>query len=458
MKPTLRMPSLWQRAANWAGDRVAQMIWAGRTRKIPGRETTAYSRLMNMGRYQKDRPLIKPTPGNLRQFSRTVHARRAINRIKNIIAGLEWEIVPKAGVDLSRELQGQIDVVTACFQHPNRDDSFQTLIEQVIEDYLICGAGAIEPEVGGDPVRPLWMWPVDALSIQVYAAWTGDKNEARYLQTYGNGNIGGQQGIPLRNDQLIYIRKDPNTDNPFGNGCLETAFNSINRQLAAADYAGNVAGNGQPENMLQFMGADPVTLDRMRDWWRNEIEGQGQTPLVGGDEIKVHKLRGGNDDALFIKYQELLIREIATAFELSPQNFGVEADVNRSTSEVSEDRDWSGIIIPTARNLASYLTREAIDRKLGFSQIKFKWLGIDRDDEELLANIHETYWNCSALTPDEIREKLGLPPLESKWGSMLKVDMDIAVIAAKGVAKDVDDPDLGTKPTPKKPKPKAKAE
>lgn len=456
MKATIRKPGLWQMVANWAGDRMAAMIWAGRTRKVPQRETTAYSRLMTMGRYQKDRPLIKPTPGNLRQFSRTVYARRAINRIKNIIAGLEWEIVPKPKVELSSELQRQIDLATACFQSPNNDDSFETMIEQVIEDYLICGAGALEPEIGGDAIRPLWMWPVDALSIQVYAAWSGDKNEARYLQTYGNGNIGGQQGIPLRNDQLIYIRKDPNTDNPFGNGCLETAFNSINRQLAAADYAGNVAGNGQPENLLQFLAADPVTLDRMRDWWRNEIEGQGQTPMVGGEsEVKVHKLRGANDDALFLKYQELLLREIATAFEISPQNLGIEADVNRNTSEVAEDRDWSGIIIPTAKNIASYLTREALDRKLNFSQLQFRWLGIDRDDEQLMADIHDIYLKDSVMTPNEVREKLGRPPLESKWGDMLNVDMQIAIIAAKGVAKDVDDPSMNPAPKPK-PKPKSK--
>lgn len=455
MNRVQRRPSLTQRLTDWAGLQVARAIWAGRLRKMPVRETTAYARLMNLGstRYQKDRPVAKATPSNLRMFSRTVYARRAINRVKNTISALKWEVVSKPGVTLSSELQRQIDIVKACLENPNRDDSFRSMIEQVVEDYLICGGGAIEQEVGGDQSRPLWLWPVDALSIQIYAGWSGDRSEPRYMQTLGYGNVGGQQGIPLLNDQLIYIRKDPTTESPFGFGCLEVAFNSINRQLGVAEYSGQVASNGQPSVMLQLIGMsdDPGSLDRFRDWWRNEIEGQGQVPIVGGDELKVHKLHGGTDDALYLKYQEFLLREIATAFELSPHNLGLMEHDNRATAEVAEDRDYASIIIPTAANVASYLNREAIESKLGFSQIEFRWLGIDRDDEEMLADIHETYIEKNVLTPNEVREKLGRQPMKSKWGDMLAVDMQIAVAAAKNMAQDLD-PDLPDSGNAKKPK------
>jgi hypothetical protein len=36
-----------------------------------------------------------------------------------------------------------------------------------------------------------------------------------------------------------------------------------------------------------------------------------------------------------------LIRTRATAFDLSPMNFGVDDDVNRNQGEVNEDRDWN---------------------------------------------------------------------------------------------------------------------
>lgn len=444
-----------QRIGDWAGTKVATAIWAGRMRKSPHRETTAYAKLQTLGgaygTASNGRPLAKPTPTNLRRFARTPYARRAINRIKNAIVMLQWEIRPKAGVTSSGELKRQIEVATACFARPNHDDSFRTLLEQAIEDYLVGGAGAIEQEPSADPMRPLWMWPVDALSIQVYPGWSGDRNEARYIQSIGYGNIGTNLGIPLRNDQLIYIKKDPSTNDPFGYGCLEVAFNSISRQLGVADYAGNVASNGQPANLLQFEEMDPNSLDKFRDYWRNEIEGQGMTPIVGGKKVNVLALRGANDDALYLKYQEFLLREIATAFELAPQNLGVEGDVNRNTSEVADDRDYDGAITPTATNIAAYLTREAIEGCLGFSQLEFGFLGLDRDDELNLAKVFETEYKNNAVTPNEYRARRGMPPMTGAWADMVAADVQIAVQAARGVGQDLD-PDMPAKADTSAPK------
>jgi hypothetical protein len=179
-------------------------------------------------RNDKKRPVFKPVARNLRYFSKTPYARRAINTIKNPIAGHEWEIRPKKGVALNAELTRQIELATYCFEHPNADDSFETLAEQVVED-ILCGAGAIEVQMGADPLRPLWLWPVDGLSIQMFAGWDGGANEARYYQTQGYGGLGntGNDGIPLRNDELIYIKPNPTTAVPFGTGPLEVAFMAL---------------------------------------------------------------------------------------------------------------------------------------------------------------------------------------------------------------------------------------
>jgi hypothetical protein len=404
----------------------------GRRRGEPERETTLYPRLMNVGGFTtRERPLIKPTAMNLRRFSRTPYARRAINTIKEPIASLcegeKWEIAPKAGVTLSREIERQIEIVTQCFRKPNNDDSFRTLNEQVIEDILTGGAGAIEQQVGSDPVRPLWMWPVDGLSIQIYAGWSGGAKEARYLQTLGYGNIGGVQGVPLRNDELIYIRKDPTTENPFGFGPLEIAFATINRQLSGAEYAGNVAGNAQPENIIIFPGATAQQIQTLRAWWKNEIEGQGTTPIVGFQDMKGFKLHKGTDAALYLGYQAFLIREIATPFGISPQNMGLEADVNRNTAEVAEDRDWNTAIIPMAQLLRSHYNRECIEARLGFSQIQFKWIGLERDDETETARRYSIYYKSNGVTPNEHRGTIGMPPMESPIGDMTWAETQVLI-------------------------------
>ncbi len=414
----------------------------------PKRDSTAYARILNIGGWQQldKRPLIKPTPANLRMFGKTPYARRAIKRIKDPIANLTWEVRPKADVKLNSALQKQIDIATACLRRPNHDDSFRSLSEQLVEDLMVNGAGCYEQQIGANKQRPLWMWPVDSMSIQINAAWDGSRNQARYFQTLGYGNIGGVQGSPLLNEELVYIRLDPTTENPFGLGPLEVAFAAINRKLGVADYAGNLASNAQPENLLVFEGMDQSTLQAFRNYWRNEIEGQGQTPIQGmpkDSKAQVLKLRGTDDKALFLAWQEFLIREIFVSFGLSPMNGGIERDVNRNTAETGDDADWENAVVPVATLVAAYITRETLEERLEFSQLEFAYLGLKREDKKAEAEIYQIEYKNNAATPNEYRARNGMAPLESDWGDMTAADAQIATEAARG-AKQVNS-DLITK-------------
>lgn len=423
-------------------------ILAGRKRHAPERVSFPYAKLLNLGGYttQDRRPLIKPTQSSLRQFGRMPYSRRAINRIKDPIAQLKWEIGPKPEIKINSTLQKQIDICTQCFEKPNYDDSFRSFVESIIEDALVGGALCYEHEVGGDGARPLWLWPVDVLSIQINARWAGKDSEPRYYQQLGFGNVGGVQGVPLLNSELVYGRVNPSSDNPFGVGELEVAFNSINRKLGVSNYAGNLASNAQPENLLSMPGISSDELDTMRSWWRNEVEGMGQTPFVSlpiGAEADVLKLRGTDDASLFLGYQELLVREIATAFNIDAMSLNVSKDVNRSTAEVVDDADWENAVVPKATLVSAYITRETIEAKMGFSQLEFRFLGLSRDDKEAEANIYKTEYEGNATTPNEYRARNSKEPLDSPWANLTYADVEIAMQAARGSAV-VDDPKLKT--------------
>lgn len=451
----VRRPTIRQRIQDWAGNRVARMIWeAGRLRKVPARDSLAYARIFNIGGwYTSDkRPLIKPTPANLRMFGKTPYARRAIRRIKDPIGNLQWEVGPKPGIKLNSALQKQIDVSTRCLEEPNYDDSHRSFVEQIVEDMMTNGAGSYEHQTGADAMRPFWAWPVDSMSIQLNPAWSGKDSEARYYQSIGYGNIGGVEGIPLKNSELVYIRMEPTTENPFGLGPLEVAFAAINRKLGVEDYAGKVASAASPENIVILPGATDEEVRAMRDFWRNEIEGQGMIPFIGSPSTdkeaqpKVEQMRGGDDKAVFIAYQELLIREIATAFCVSPLSLGVQNDVNRNTGEVVDDMDWDNAVVPVATRIAAHVTRESINTRMGFSQLEYRYIGLKRDDKEAEAKIYETEYQNNAIVPDEYRKRNRMPPLPGPWGKMTYADAQIAIAAARG-ANEVDDPNL---PKPRK--------
>ena len=131
--------------------------------------------------------LPKPTPANLRRFAETPIARKAINTVKDRIAGMKWRVQPKNGRALAELPSGaeRVAILADNFDAPNSDDSFRSLTEQVLEDVIVGGFGAIELQLSGDPARPLLLYPVDGATIKMRPQWDGDAQSVRYAQATG---------------------------------------------------------------------------------------------------------------------------------------------------------------------------------------------------------------------------------------------------------------------------------
>ena len=118
--------------------------------------------------------LPKPTAANLRRFAELPYVRRAMNIVKDRVASMEWTVRLKQ--------DGNPDAVDAVVLRnlrlslgsPNPSDSLRTVLEQVLEDTLVGGFGAVEIEPTGDPNRPVRLWPVDGATIQMLPAWRGE--------------------------------------------------------------------------------------------------------------------------------------------------------------------------------------------------------------------------------------------------------------------------------------------
>jgi hypothetical protein len=220
----------------------------------------------------------KPTPMNLRRFSETPVARRAINTIKDRIAGMRWRVQSKPGAQAQPDADARAQILTRNFETPNPDDSFRSLSEQVLEDLIVGGFGAMEVETTGDPNHPLALFPVDGATIRMRADWDGMGSSVRYEQV--TGKSGPDANILLTDDELIYMRLNPRTFTPFGLGRLEVAFETINSFLGANRYAGRLASNSVVEYALWLKDATPEQHERLIRWWQNEIEGTGRIPIL----------------------------------------------------------------------------------------------------------------------------------------------------------------------------------
>jgi phage portal protein BeeE len=394
--------------------------------------------------------LPKPTPANLRRFAETPVARKAINTIKDRVAGMRWRIQPKNGRALAELPHGaaRIRGLTDNFDSPNPDDSFRSLCEQVLEDVIIGGFGAIEIQLTNDAQRPLVLWPVDGATILMRADWDGQPSSPRYVQVAGYAtpltmpalgpglNPAGALGAPsfvsrsnyrsrdgaeqrvgsgqieLRDDELIYIRLNPRTHTPFGLGRLEVAFETINNFLGAYRHASRLASNSVVQYALWIQSLAPAQHERLIRWWQDEIEGTGRVPLLSVEnKPEVLRFGAGNDSDLRIQWQEFMLRMIANAFDLPPFFLGLEHDVNRSTAGELADQAFRSAIVPTARLLAEHFTRDAIAKKLGWQDLEFVFTDVDARNELEEAQIQEILLRNGILTVNEVRAMRGLPPL-----------------------------------------------
>jgi HK97 family phage portal protein len=359
----------------------------------------------------------KPTAYNLRRFSEIPVPRRAINTIKDRIAGMRWRIQPRQGIALEAIPDGaeRAQILTENFNAPNPDDSFRSFSEQVLEDIIVGGYGAIEVQNSGDEKHPLLLWPVDGASIRMNLDWNGSPRGQRYLQV--TDQSGPRSQITLDDDELIYIRLNPRTHTPFGLGRLEVAFESINAFLGAHRYASRLASNSVVQYALWLQDLTPEHHERLIRWWQDEIEGTGRVPILSVEnKPEVLRFGGGTDADLRLQWQEFLLRIIADAFDLPPFYLGVERDVNKSTAEEYNDMAFRQAIVPTARLLAEHLTRDAIQKRLGWNDLEFVFAELDTQDPLEEAQIQQILLQNGVLTVNEVRRMRGLGDLESPAG------------------------------------------
>ena len=355
----------------------------------------------------------KGTPINLRRFSETPVARKAINTIKDRIAGMRWRIQfrPGRGPVAAPDADRRIQILTDNFDTPNPDDSFRSLSEQVLEDINVGGFGAIEVEKTSDLQHPLVMWPVDGATIRMRTDWDGQPGSPRYEQV--TGKSGPEGSVLLTDDELMYIRLNPRTHTPFGLGRLEVAFEAVNAFLGAHRYASKLASNSVVEYALWLQDLSPEHHERLIRWWQDEIEGTGRVPILSvASKPEVLRFGGGTDADLRLQWQEFLLRIIADAFDLPPQCLGLEKDVNRSTAAEMTDQAFRQAIVPTARLLAEHFTRHAIGKNLGWNDLEFVFTDVDSGGSDMEeAQIQDILIKNGVLTVAEVRRMRGLPPL-----------------------------------------------
>lgn len=427
-----------------------------------------------MKAYVSNKYLYKPPYGyprdvdvdNLRLLARQPHVFIAIQTIIDEVASVEWDIVPKerdeptggeeqSGDDTAQEQHqgdkksqlGRIKKVKEWFYNPNgNEESFEYLIRAITRDILELDSGVwvkaynkagkfvqMFARDGGtflknpDPfgylghradyvkVPRLWSLYSDQEKVQVYE--TIYNQNAAYFQ-YG---AIGMMPVPFGKKEVVYVTRNPRTDSIYGRSPVEILQDLILTLFYGAKYNTEFyTNNNMPEGIIQLMGAQKDQIASFRE----RMQKQYMTKDVWGNFRKAfHKIPIINTEAKFTPFQinpkemEIIAQQqwfsklVWACFGVTPSELGFTEDSNRST-EISQSKVFKRKAIKPILKTLEYHINTQIMPEFNAPDVEFRFIEYDLTEDVERHKLYEIQLRNQIRTRNEVREDMGLPPVE----------------------------------------------
>ena len=384
----------------------------------------------------------------LRRMSKAVHiARLCINTLKHKITQTEWVIQTKEQNDKADE--HHIEVLNQFFNNPNRYDSFRTFMDKFIEDLLVIDAACYE-KVNNQGGLPAEVYYVDGSTIKPMFDIHGIMGDPAYAQ-FMPMNQGTNPDAEWNRDEFTYVMQNPQADiQNFGYGLspLEGVIMVATNILNADNYMGQFFDIGTLPPKLIDLGPDipPAEVEAFRAYWKSEIEGKPwKSAIMGGGTLTTVDLSSGLPvDMQFENYQVWLMKIICAAYEISPQDIGMTAEMglNRAMAEVQQKISVSKGYRSALNLIKEVFNRDIIQNWFGFDDVEFDWVGLDTLDPMEAAKIFAIESKAGAVSINEYRISKGLQPIKGGIKPMLITTQGITEIDATPI-EDVSEEEMG---------------
>lgn len=351
--------------------------------------------------------------------------RLAVETRKDQLCRMRWVIKPRDS-DKSAKDDQRCQYLTNFLQFPDREHDWSQWLRLVLEDLFVIDAPTIYPRLTrGQGVYSLDI--IDGATIKRVLSEDGrtpDAPDPAYQQV-----LKGVPAVDYHRDELLYLPRNPRSNKVYGYSPVEQILLTVNiairKQVSQLQYytEGNI-----PDAIYSVppeWNADQIR--QFQDYWDSILEGNTAARrhakfIPGG--VKVDQTR---DVKLKDEYDEWLARVICYAFSLPPTAFAKET--NRATAQTSAELAQEEGLAPTLL-WVSGMMNQLIGRWFGFPDLCFDWEQEDAVNPLETAQINQIYVTAKVLTPDEVRESLGLSPLTQEQKDELSPPMPIMLPGA----------------------------
>ena len=330
--------------------------------------------------------------------------RMAIETRKDQMGRLEWHIKPR---DPEAESDDRCDAIRDFLEMPDREHEWSTWLRMLLEDVLVIDAPAVYPRM----TRGGKLYSLDLMDGAMFKrVVTADGRTPMAPDPAYQQIVKGMPAVDYSRDELLYMPRNPRTNRLYGYSPVEQVIVTVNillrRQLhqlqyytegSAPDLMIAVPEDWQPEQIKQMQYYFDALLSG------NTAERRRTRFIPGG--MKPFNVKEG---ALKDMYDEWLARVICYAFSLPPTAFVKQ--MNRATAKTAQDVALEEGLAPLMQWVTNVMN-QVIWRWFGTPDIVFTWQQDTVIDQLTQAQIDQIYLQNNVVTPDEVREDLGLDHL-----------------------------------------------
>lgn len=336
-------------------------------------------------------------------------ARMAIGHRIDDVRSLDWVLAPTRG--FSGDADAAIALGYKALKHPEGPGShlsFRAWEAKFLEDVLRYDAGCLfrRRDRAG---RVIGLKVVSGRTIAPVLDYWGDTPSppARaYVQF-----VNGMPWKGFTSNDLVYSPFRPQSDSAYGFAPLESVLLTANTDIRFQMHFLQAFTDGNiPEGFMSAPegASSPDQLIELQEYW---------DALLYGDQAAKHQMKMvpfgtqfefPNQRDFDDKFPTYLLRKVAAAYHVTPNDLGFTDDVNRSTSESQVDVQFRIGTLPLVQYLQDILCSYLQD-DLGLPLDLVYDTGQETDDRLSKAQAHKIYIEMGVESPDEVRsEELGL--------------------------------------------------
>jgi len=375
----------------------------------------------------------------LRRLGTTPTAGLCVQTITDYIGGLDWvirlkdrEAEPNAAQDRA------IEEVTERVQNPNRNkETFRDIRQKLVRDILHVDAGVtvkvfdFASYVDGNPTKALL--PLGRRKMVEYHAYDGGTftkspnengllpdQESYYQYSYHTYS----SPTPFARDELIWMERNPRTDQIYGIGAVEMAFDVIRYEVFGVTSGIDLfTRKNVPKGILSVIDANRQHIrefaSRLKDKTlivdesTDEARWSSENIPIVNQKAEFIKLELEPETMRLLESQQWYIKLIFACFGMTPVEAGFTEDSNRATAIVESESFKKKAIFPVADLIEEYYNKELIP-EFGYDFLELAFIHKDIQDEMRQEQLWGDWLKDGRRSINEYRREKGLDDVA--WG------------------------------------------